>query len=222
MKKTLLLSIVCFLVFNCVEVSAKWHCGYSFYVGTADYWESTPGPWVAPIFNIDTFIANNQSVYIQLHYTYYYSELTTMLDSITSYTWKKNGIIVTNDRTYIVTDTGFYEGVFTTNQAGILHAYLHVHYEEATSVNEIKNASSFNLYPNPFTHNFTLDIKTAKASALSYQIYDCTGREIKEVNRENIFGELKLTEDFESMNKGIYFLRMKIGEAEFEKKLVRF
>jgi len=217
MKKIILISILALLV---SKVSAKWHCNYDFYIGTALYWEQTPGPWVAPTYNIDTLIANDQSVSIPLHYTYYYYELTTPLDSITSYTWKKNGVFVTNDRTYIVTDTGFYEGIFTTNQAGTLHAYLHLRYEEATSVNEISSASSFNVYPNPFTNTFSLEIKTAKPSNITYQIYDCTSREIKKVSKENVFGEVKLTEDFETMSKGIYFLRAKIGEFIYEKKLV--
>jgi hypothetical protein len=219
MKKTLLLLSVSFLVFECAEVKAKCHMYCYFKVDNIYYYINDT---YANPFTLDTLLSTEQS--INMAVTYSYNRIGSdsgCADHIVSSAWYKNSVLISDSSTFIVTDTGLYQGVFMTYTNLTNHFTFHVGYLETTSVNQINNTSTFTLYPNPFTHNFTLDIKTAKAFALSYQIYDCTGREIKEVNRENIFGELKLTEDFESMSKGVYFLRMKIGEAEFEKKLVR-
>jgi hypothetical protein len=222
MKKTLLLLSISFLVLNCADVSAKCHVDCWFKVGSVTYYNNVADYSI----NVDTNLSAQQIISLQITYHFWDIGYPCEYD-YPAYSWKKNGTFVSNAQIYTVTDTGLYEGDFATPNLNspydTIFSYitLHVGYSVTTSVNEIKNSSFINVYPNPFTSNFTLEIKTAKAFALSYQIYDCTGREIKEVKRENISGELKLIEDFESISKGIYFLRMKIGEAEFEKKLVR-
>lgn len=224
MKKTLLLVSMFFLILSVAKVSAKCYVQCFFKVGTSTYYNYF-GNYS---FNQDTLINVGQPISIPIQYKYR-RDGEACWDYILSYSWKKNGDSVSNAQIYTVTDTGLYEGAFyiyyyysNSVHYGTQYVTLHVGYSEFTSVNEINSGSSWNLYPNPFTNIFSLSVNSTKPSHLSYQIYDCTGREIREVNKENVFGEVKLTEDFETMSKGIYFLRMQIGDALYEKKLIHF
>ncbi|MEM7654513.1 MAG: T9SS type A sorting domain-containing protein [Bacteroidota bacterium] len=79
---------------------------------------------------------------------------------------------------------------------------------------------TFTLYPNPGSDLFYLRIFPEEQAELSLQLFDTRGRD---VYRETVglVGEPSEHEmDFSSISRGIYFLRMKLGDAYRTTKLV--
>jgi hypothetical protein len=142
------------------------------------------------------------------------------------FTWTRNGVPVLvqpgggSSTYYIARDAGIYRVNFYCDiyPAGLT---VTITYNDV-GIEDVNSVSSIAIYPNPFAANFLLEIKGSHASHISYTIYDCLGNEIREASIEDATGDLKLTENFESMAKGVYFLRMYVGDAIFEKKLVHF
>ena len=78
-------------------------------------------------------------------------------------------------------------------------------------------------YPNPVTHNLTLEFESSDASKAVAQVYDMYGRLVKsttlevptaqEVRIDLPFGEYQL-------NAGVYLIQLTNGNKVFTKKIV--
>jgi hypothetical protein len=221
LKKIIGTSVIVFVLVFSFEKSAAKHCFATFDIGEGNY----IAPFNIENISVDTLLSPDNN--INLPVTMATGVCTCTIDSIW---WTHNSSVINHSSSYTITDTGVYDiysKVDTNPFTGhyclgpyYFHLNLRIGYLVTTSINEINSGASFSLYPNPFTHTFSLEVKTDNVCNLTCQIYDCTGREIKEVNIENVFGELKLTEDFEALSKGVYFLRATIGNRLFENKLV--
>ncbi|MGK0333640.1 MAG: hypothetical protein ACI974_000456, partial [Paraglaciecola sp.] len=84
---------------------------------------------------------------------------------------------------------------------------LDVATDEATEVLE-----SLSVYPNPTSGLLELRLNLKRATELSAEVYDLTGRKML---TKNLGQQLRLNEqlDFSSLPNGIYLLRLRAGDA---------
>jgi len=78
----------------------------------------------------------------------------------------------------------------------------------------------FNLYPNPSNGNFNLEFNTESTENIEIQLYDLTGRLVKELQFSNISLRFSESISFQNTAKGFYVLKIKNGAKQTSRKLV--
>lgn len=92
-----------------------------------------------------------------------------------------------------------------------------------SSTNEIEGVSSIELFPNPISANTSLNIAldSKVGKDLSLELVDINGRVIKSINNQSIVtGSNILNVDISDVEAGIYFVRLRDGNASFTDKLI--
>lgn len=83
------------------------------------------------------------------------------------------------------------------------------------------SALSLNLFPNPATNVLTIEYNLLKPESISFSIMDVSGKVIEmSDNVKKGIGQQTTTVNTTHYTNGIYFIRMKIGEEYFTKKIV--
>jgi hypothetical protein len=83
---------------------------------------------------------------------------------------------------------------------------------------QLSNATGFILYPNPTTEFINLQITTGSSDAISYTIVDSYGITILEKKLGVILGTMTEQINLANLNKGLYLIRVAIGNS-YESKL---
>ena len=80
--------------------------------------------------------------------------------------------------------------------------------------------SGFNLYPNPSTGKFTLNLELINTGKVSVRLFDVTGRLINEKNffNKNTFFSEKI--NFNNTAKGLYLVKITNGNRQTTRKLI--
>src|SRR5205085_2911270 len=84
---------------------------------------------------------------------------------------------------------------------------------------ELPSAISFNIYPNPFTSELFLDVTNAGNSNAQIMISDLAGRILSSEEKPISAGQ-QLHLRVPPLQKGIYFIHIRIGENSYVRKLV--
>lgn len=91
-----------------------------------------------------------------------------------------------------------------------------------TFVNEnIKEINSFSIYPNPYESSTVIELELEELSEVSVTVFDVTGKLIQTiVNSKALVGTQSF--DFNPIkDAGIYLVKVKIGEQESTKRLIK-
>jgi hypothetical protein len=78
----------------------------------------------------------------------------------------------------------------------------------------------FNLYPNPSDGNFNLQFDTRSSDRIELQLFDITGRLVRELLFTNVASRFSESISFENIVKGVYLLKIKNGTNQTTRKLV--
>ena len=78
----------------------------------------------------------------------------------------------------------------------------------------------FNLYPNPSNGSFNLKFNTESNENVEIQLYDLTGRLVKELQFSNISFQFSERISFQNTAKGFYVLKIKNGTKQTSRKLI--
>lgn len=84
----------------------------------------------------------------------------------------------------------------------------------------LNNTASIELFPNPSNGNFTLMVQLPKAGVIEYELMDITGKIVASDRSEETS---QFQQEFNlrnSLAKGSYLVRIKVGEAQYLRKLV--
>ena len=84
-----------------------------------------------------------------------------------------------------------------------------------TSVQELEEASSFEVFPNPFRESLTLDLSGIKSPVRSLEVVDITGRTVFQT-RQNINSL-----DLSQLSSGLYTLVVSTDDQQYSKKVVK-
>lgn len=133
------------------------------------------------------------------------SDSLTSLDTARHYVWYKNGIHLP-DTTQSVSITGRGPGNFTVVivNAGACSSAVSQPFA-ILGTNPTKQAH-IDIYPNPFTDSYTIDLNNGKADLQSIEMYDQMGRKINvKISEAN---ENRFIVAMPELPKGIYVLQM--------------
>ena len=78
----------------------------------------------------------------------------------------------------------------------------------------------FNLYPNPSNGNFSLQFDTVSTAVVKLQLFDLTGRLVRELLFSNVAARFSESISFENTAKGLYLLKINNGAKQTTRKLV--
>ena len=78
----------------------------------------------------------------------------------------------------------------------------------------------FNLYPNPSNGSFNLKFNTESNENVEIQLYDLTGKLVKELQFSNISFQFSERISFQNTAKGFYVLKIKNGTKQTSRKLL--
>ena len=87
-----------------------------------------------------------------------------------------------------------------------------------TGVIETSLHGSYSIYPNPATDEFEVKSPEFEADGATIELYDLNGRKLLE--RQIPKGSREITVDVRSLQSGMYFCRVTIGDETAAKKLV--
>jgi hypothetical protein len=91
---------------------------------------------------------------------------------------------------------------------------------EATASIKDVSFEGFNLYPNPSNGNFNLQFETISTALVKLQLFDLTGRLVREVQFSNVAARFSESISFKNTAKGLYLLKIKNGSKQTTRKLV--
>ena len=91
---------------------------------------------------------------------------------------------------------------------------------EATASIKDVSFEGFNLYPNPSNGNFNLQFETASTAPVKLQLFDLTGRLVRETQFSNVAARFSESISFKNTAKGLYLLKIKNGSKQTTRKLV--
>jgi hypothetical protein len=81
------------------------------------------------------------------------------------------------------------------------------------SIKEINSVNSFEVYPNPFQNQTTLNINTTKAERISFEVIDLLGNKVMSQDLGVVDGLYRQSIDAASWNAGIYFINITSSEG---------
>ena len=87
-------------------------------------------------------------------------------------------------------------------------------------INGITNATSFNVFPNPFNKNTTIEYNLNSSQKVSVEIFNAVGEKIKTLAASEMQTAGKHSYRFSETASGIYFVKLTVGEASTLQKLV--
>jgi len=92
--------------------------------------------------------------------------------------------------------------------------------DTSVSINEIRLPERFDIYPNPNTGQFTLNIDLQEETTLSLKLYHFTGQLLLSEEVGRIIGNYSQQVDLSTYAKGIYYVQIMTGEGVVTRKVV--
>lgn len=158
---------------------------------------------------------------------YWYS-IGTSPGATNTLTWTSNwtNTEVTAKNLVLTTGTTYYFNVRSENNAGLMSNVISTNGQTVTiptSVKELTEEKSLSIYPNPFTQNFEVELFLTQDSDVELALYDALGKEIIAHHTKESQGAFKYTIVTSQLNlsNGIYWLKVKVNEKEFSKKVIK-
>ncbi|MFY0603049.1 MAG: zinc-dependent metalloprotease [Flavobacteriaceae bacterium] len=91
--------------------------------------------------------------------------------------------------------------------------------DDTASLNDVA-FEGFNLYPNPSNGNFNLQFNTVSLDNVKLQLFDITGRLVKEINYHNVSARFSESISLQNTSKGLYLLKINNGLKQTTRKLI--
>lgn len=90
----------------------------------------------------------------------------------------------------------------------------------STGINDLPaSLNAFNVYPNPATNRFSVDIDLKESANVLIDVTDITGKQVVVVMNERQSGLLSRQINTENLPDGVYFLRLQVNGQVATKKL---
>jgi hypothetical protein len=82
-------------------------------------------------------------------------------------------------------------------------------------------ATTLEVYPNPFDRNIYLDIHSAKRQEATIEVVNIAGQQLLRKQQNLVSGRQQMSLDLPRVAAGVYFLKMQMGETILIKKIVK-
>ncbi|MEM8525113.1 MAG: M43 family zinc metalloprotease [Bacteroidota bacterium] len=92
---------------------------------------------------------------------------------------------------------------------------------EEELINQAANNTKLSVFPNPFSNHTTVEVVLEREDQIAVQLYDITGKQVAEVlpNSNQLAGKYQYEINANSLETGIYILRVRIGAQIQTRKL---
>ncbi len=90
-----------------------------------------------------------------------------------------------------------------------------------TDVNEIEESVSWNVYPNPFTSTFSMDVISKATDKAQMSIYDMQGNLVRGEELTLSNGENHLEFNLDNLSDGIYMLVVNTNSGKLEQRIIK-
>ncbi len=139
--------------------------------------------------------------------------LNVNVQSGVTYQWKKGSTALAGatNSSYLATTAGNYKCVVTKTLTGCTKTSNQIHITINCREEETISENNFSIYPNPFSYQFTLELK----SISNISIYNLLGEKLVEIKNAN--GTVTLGEELSS---GLYILEIKNEKGEISKNKI--
>lgn len=159
---------------------------------------------------------------------YWYS-IGTSPGATNTQTWTSNwgDTAVTAHNLILTVGQVYYFNIKTENGAGLMSSVMSTNGQTVTAivtnVKELTQTNSVIIYPNPFSHNFEIELVLHTDTDLQIALFDALGKEILSHHSKESKGIYKKTIDTGSLNlsQGVYLMKIRINEQEHSKKLIK-
>lgn len=159
---------------------------------------------------------------------YWYS-IGTSPGATNTQTWTSNwgDTAVTVHNLTLTPGTTYYFNVKSENGAGLFSNVISTNGQtvvaNVTGVEEKANESAINIYPNPFTQNFEVELSLHNDSDVELVLYDALGKEIVSYHTKESKGQYKQTINTNQLNlaKGVYWMKVRVNDKELTKKVIK-
>ncbi len=177
---------------------------------------------INPLPIVNNIDGQTNNVRTKLNYLY-----SVVQQEIANYEWRvTNGNIINGQGTNAITINWLSEGlgsvkIKATNQFQCSDtAYLNLTiFTNRTGIENIKNLSEFELFPNPNNGQFNIQLNSIRKSEAIFSLYNLIGQEVWTEKQLLESGKQKF--EFESkLNAGIYMLKIKSDAEQIIKTLV--
>ncbi len=81
--------------------------------------------------------------------------------------------------------------------------------------------SKMNIYPNPLKSTTTISYELLKPEKISLEIYNHYGQEVWQMIEDQQRGKQKIVWDANDLAEGIYYYRLKVGDAVVKGKIIK-
>jgi len=113
--------------------------------------------------------------------------------------------------------SGYYDTYTYNNTDGFLQLGYSFYVNQSASIAESSETESVEIYPNPASNNFYLNIKSVLGSEFNIQIYNILGKKVFDFNQVDQFPYMINVENFEN---GVYFVEIYRDNKRFATKKV--
>lgn len=94
--------------------------------------------------------------------------------------------------------------------------------EQSVGVEDIEGLSSMNIYPNPVSETFFIELVSNQALELQIEIFDTRGRKVVSAGTVNVMGNVTYPVDASELAAGTYFVRIISGSNTATSKVLKF
>ncbi|MBS1634883.1 MAG: N-acetylmuramoyl-L-alanine amidase [Bacteroidetes bacterium] len=160
---------------------------------------------------------------------YWYS-IGTSPGATNTMTWTSNwgDTTVTAHGLVLTNGTYYYFNIKSEDGAGLFSNVIssngqQVNTGTATGILESADENIFTVYPNPFANGIQVNITLTEDSQLDLVLMDVLGRELKTQSTKESKGIYNRSMDLGGLNlsNGVYWLKLKINDRVYYKKLIR-
>ncbi len=141
-------------------------------------------------------------------------------------TWTSNwaDTAVTVKNLVLSSGTTYYFNVKSENGAGLFSNIISSNGQTVsipTTINELSENNSVNVYPNPFQNTLTISINLTTDAEITLCLTDVLGKEILKLITKESKGEYIKTIETTNLSKGIYWLKINYNHQELIKKIIK-
>ncbi|MCD4730136.1 MAG: T9SS type A sorting domain-containing protein [Bacteroidales bacterium] len=137
--------------------------------------------------------------------------------------WYNSAGIITGatNQSYAPIETDDYY-VIVTNEYGCVSEQSNIYHFIYTGVVDIIDGQQFNIYPNPFKENFTLEYSVKSVSKVKISIYNTIGQQmtILQDNAAQIAGNHRINFDASKLEPGIYYCKIETDDYTIVKRII--
>lgn len=112
--------------------------------------------------------------------------------------------------------------IIVTNEFGCASEQSNIYHFVYTGITDIVDGQQFNIYPNPFRSNFTLEYSVKSVSKVKISIYNTIGQQMAIL--ENIVsqtsGNHKINYDASKLEAGIYYCKIETDDYTIVKRII--